>query len=357
MPTPEPTGAALHWRPPRREDLPAWLELVQQTQRADGEHDLIGAEELAADFDDGTWSASEDARLVAAPDGTLVADAVVSTVGTGREFVRLFCSGTVHPAWRGRGLGRELFGWQLRRAGQRYAALEAEVPGMLEAGCPVGHPAGRLFERFGLAPVRYWSHMAHDLAELPVVRSDGLPVRRYREELSERVRRAHNEAFTDHWGSAERTTRSWREMIVGHPLFRPELSFVVLDGIDRDPTVAAYLMSYQNEPNEPGGRASGYIGQIGTRRAWRGRGLASALVVAALAAMRDAGYRRATLTVDTASPTGAHGLYERLGFVTEQQYVSYQRPVAAPAPGRGAPGPAAAPGGTRPTGPAAPVTR
>jgi ribosomal protein S18 acetylase RimI-like enzyme len=86
-------------------------------------------------------------------------------------------------------------------------------------------------------------------------------------------------------------------------------------------------MCYEMEPAEPGGGRGGYIGQIGTRRSWRGRGLASALVGAALAAMKDAGYVRAALTVDTENPTGAHGLYERLGFVTERRYVSYQRPI------------------------------
>lgn len=332
---PADAGAeVLTWRPPRREDLPAWLDMVRTTQRADGEHELMGAEELAASFDDTTWSPETDARLVRTAAGELVGDAVVDTMGVGRDFIRVFCWGSVRPDRRGRGLGRELFGWQVRRGTQRYAELDADVPGVLEAGCPVGHPAGRLFQRFGFAPARYWSHMSHDLAEPPTTQADGLLVSRYREELSERVRRAHNEAFADHWGSAERTPQAWREQIVGHPLFRPEVSFVVLDGVSRDPTVAAYLLSYEMEEAEPGAGRGGYIGQIGTRRSWRGRGLASALVGTALAAMKKAGYERAALTVDTENPTGAHGLYERLGFVTERQYVSYQRPIPPAGPVR-----------------------
>jgi mycothiol synthase len=322
---------AVTWRPPDRNDLPAWLGLVRAQQRADGYDEPIGAEEMAANYDDTAWEPATDALLAVTPDGDLVADGVVGTMGPGREFVRVFCWGGVHPDRRGQGLGRHLLGWQVERGIQRYADLVADLgtdlPGVLEAGCPVDHPTGRLFARFGFAPARYWSHMEHDLAEPPVVAADGLSVNRYREELSERVRRAHNEAFADHWGSAERTVQGWREHIVGHPLFRPELSYVVLDGISRDPTVAAYLLSYETEPAEPGAAPNGYIGQIGTRRAWRGRGLASALVGAALAAMKAAGYGRATLTVDTESPTGAQGLYERLGFVTERRYVSYLRQI------------------------------
>jgi ribosomal protein S18 acetylase RimI-like enzyme len=326
---PSPAGAALAWRAPTRADLPAWLELVRAQQLADGEPELMGAEELAAGFDDAMWAPQHDARLVEAPSGALAADGVVGTLGAGREFVRVFCWGGVHPEWRGRGLGRELFGWQVDRGHERYAELDTDLPGVLETGCPVDHPAGRLYARFGFSPTRYWSHMAHDLAVLPAGAAgtaDGLRTCRYREELSERVRRAHNEAFADHWGSAERDKSSWLDHVVGHPRFRPELSFVVLDGVPRDPAVAAYLVSYESEP-APGEPSAGYIGFVGTRRSWRGRGLASALVAHALAAMKDAGYARALLTVDTENPTGAHRLYERLGFATERRYVTYQRPI------------------------------
>jgi len=48
-------------------------------------------------------------------------------------------------------------------------------------------------------------------------------------------------------------------------------------------------------------------------------------VARALAAMKGAGYGRATLTVDTGNP--AHGLYQRLGFVNERRYATYQRPI------------------------------
>src|SRR5215470_7428126 len=259
MIAPSPAGATLAWRPPTRADLPAWLELVRAQQIADGEPELMGAEELAASFDDAMWVPQHDARLVETPSGALAADGVVGTLGVGREFVRVFCRGRVHPGWRGRGLGRELFGWQVDRGRERYAELDTELPGVLETGCPVDHPAGRLYARFGFAPIRYWSHMTHDLAAIPAGKADGLRVGQYREELCDRVRRAHNEAFADHWGSAERDKASWQEHVVRHPRFQPELSFVVLDGVPRDPAVAAYLMSYETEP-EPGRAPAGYIG-------------------------------------------------------------------------------------------------
>jgi len=323
----DPVIDTVSWRPPRREELPAWLELVRAQQRADGEHELMGADELAASFDDTTWAPETDARLGWAPSGELVGDGVVEIMGAGREFVRVFCFGGVHPDRRGLGIGRALLDWQVERGIRRYAELGTDLPGVLEVVSLVDHAAGRLFRRSGFVPTRYWSHMEHDLEKPPAVDADGLRLVPYREELCERVRRAHNEAFIDHWGSAERDAATWQEMVVGHPRFRPELSFVVLDGVPRDPAVASYLMSYEAEQAEPGAPPTGYVGQIGTRRSWRGRGLASALVGAALAAMRDVGYERAALTVDSENQTGAQGLYERLGFVTRRRYVSHQRPI------------------------------
>jgi ribosomal protein S18 acetylase RimI-like enzyme len=51
-------------------------------------------------------------------------------------------------------------------------------------------------------------------------------------------------------------------------------------------------------------------------RAARRRGIASALIGRSLAAARADGCDITTLEVDAESPTGAPGLYERMGFAT-----------------------------------------
>ncbi|HSV64906.1 MAG TPA: GNAT family N-acetyltransferase [Mycobacteriales bacterium] len=331
----------LTWRALRRDDLPAWAELVRAEQRYAGSDELVSAEELAASFDDTMFDPPADSLVAQPPDGRLVAQGVVAMTGPGRELVRVYCWGGVHPDWQGRGLGRRLLGWQLDRGTERYAGLGTDLPGVLETLAPDGYGAARLYARFGLRPARCWAHLAHDLVDVPVAGADGLAVTPYREDLSDRVRRAHNESFTDHWGSAERDPATWRETVVGHPAFCPELSFVVLDGDRADPAVAAYLMSYDGEAADDAGAddagadvgpGTAYLGLIGTRRAWRKRGLASALVSTALAAARARGYRRVTLTVDADNAAGALGLYQRLGFTTVQRYVTYHRPVGPVSP-------------------------
>ena len=67
------------------------------------------------------------------------------------------------------------------------------------------------------------------------------------------------------------------------------------------------------------------------RSAPGGRGasaaLASALISASLAAAVADGKSSASLGVDADSPTGAVGVYERLGFEVKHKFVSYRRSV------------------------------
>jgi len=66
---------------------------------------------------------------------------------------------------------------------------------------------------------------------------------------------------------------------------------------------------------------------------YRGRGLARALMEAALALLRQQGYAFAILQVDPANET-AHGLYARLGFHDERTFIRWQRAASQYAPYR-----------------------
>lgn len=66
-----------------------------------------------------------------------------------------------------------------------------------------------------------------------------------------------------------------------------------------------------------------YLGQVGVRRPWRRRGLAAALLAEVLAAAEVAGKRLVTLGVDADSPTGAVGVYQRVGFTVRSRAATY----------------------------------
>lgn len=83
----------------------------------------------------------------------------------------------------------------------------------------------------------------------------------------------------------------------------------------------------RTEENEAFGRRRGYTEQIFTRRPWRGRGIATALIGRNLRLLAERGMSEAALNVDAENPTGALALYERVGFRRTRTDLFYQRPA------------------------------
>jgi mycothiol synthase len=314
----------LAWRPLGAADVPAVARLHAAAEEADrtGEH----LDE--ADISDEMRSAGFDPQRhtigAFAADGELVCYGRVSVPRAVRDVDRVGLDGTVHPAWRGHGIGRQLLTWLEERGEAEHRSQHPTVPGQLQLW-PYAHVTGhvRLAERAGYTAVRWFNEMKRDLAEpvpVPEPAPAGLRVVSFDRSLDDAVRHAHNEAFAQHWGSVERDAVAWEEWFTGARAFRPELSYVAVDGDH----VAGYLLSYFWAADaEATGVREAWIGQIGTRPRWRGRGLGSALVGRALAAYRNAGYARAALGVDTENVTGALRLYERHGFTLDVRRVSY----------------------------------
>jgi mycothiol synthase len=69
-----------------------------------------------------------------------------------------------------------------------------------------------------------------------------------------------------------------------------------------------------------------YVRSVGTRRPWRGRGLATSLLAQVLCNAAAQGAKSARLDVDAENPTGALGVYERLGFAAIRSEVAYSIP-------------------------------
>jgi ribosomal protein S18 acetylase RimI-like enzyme len=64
-----------------------------------------------------------------------------------------------------------------------------------------------------------------------------------------------------------------------------------------------------------------------TRRPWRKRGLANALIARSLAVIKERGMDTTILGVDADNPTGALGLYERNGFQVFERSTAWRRPL------------------------------
>ena len=259
-----------------------------------------------------------DSRLYLAADGTLAALAFVGAPPPGGAKADLI--GSVSPDFEGRGLGRALLTWQLDRVAALRATIDPGAEWHAEVGIGSENTAGiRLIERVGGTAVRYGFQMeasAADVAAVPI--PDGFLFVPYSEAIGPALHAAHSEAFGDHWGFQVRPFDNWAPGAIHSDVFRGDLSRIAYDGDD----IAAYVLAYD------GVAGSVYIGQVGTRRPWRKRGLASALLSASVRAAAATGKTQASLGVDADSPTGAVGVYERLGFETRHKVVVYHWTVA-----------------------------
>lgn len=304
----------LTWRAMTATDAPALARLVARIEEHEGAPFRTSAEEVAELFD-GDWKDHTlDTLAAVGTDLELRAYAQVATVPGDTSVVRVFTSGGVDPAWRGRGVGRDVAAWSIGRARQLLAAAATDAPGRIAAFVDDHAPDSHaLLLAAGYTPIRYYAEMRRPLAlPLPVAPAvAGVSIVPWSPEQDEAVRLAHNEAFADHWGSEPRTPQVWAQ---GRSMFAPQWSVLAVD--DASGAVVGYLLSDRYEQDWPiAGYTSGYTHLLGVRRAWRGRGLAVALLTAAMAAYRRDGMEYAEIGVDTANPSGAHGLYAALGYV------------------------------------------
>jgi mycothiol synthase len=282
-------------------------------------------EEIADIFDLSHVDAARDTLVAVAPDGAVVALGWAMLHPAQDAALHAYLQGTVHPDWRRRGIGTLLIAWLYRRAGEMLAATGSTAEAAIFQYVDEGNAdAAALGERLGLRTERWFTSMQRDLSE----RIEGPPASEavelvaYTADRSADVLAARNDAFRDHWGSLPSTPERWAQFADG-PFLRADLSTLALV----DGRVVAFCLASVNEEDwEALGAPNTYIDLIGVVREHRGRRLAPAVIARTLEAARAAGLEQAVLDVDTASKTGAHTLYERLGFrATQRQQALVRR--------------------------------
>jgi GNAT superfamily N-acetyltransferase len=312
---------SLNLRPITPADLPAVHALCRAIEAADGVPVTTPLEEFHDWLDDPYLDMAADTRLVE-EDGRPIAWGRIWHRPSGVREERAFTLGGVAAEHRGRGVGSGLLRWQLERATAILRAASTTLPRHVRAQAyDFQAPALRLFERHGLSAVRWNLEMIRELAEVPErFDPDGVRIVRWDPARSEAARLAENEAFGDHWGSAPLDRAAWEHDIVSFGR-RLDLSFVALD--------AGRVVGVCRNAHWPGdeavsGRRDGWIERVSVVRSHRGRGIATALIVASLRVFRDAGFTHSALGVDRDNPTGAFPLYERLGFRPRSCIVVHQ---------------------------------
>lgn len=315
----------LRWQPLSSDAVAQWAALVNLLADVDGTEEYYGAGDLAEELTEQGLDAARDTW--AAWDGDQLVAFGMVRVGLAPDHqgrVRATLEGGVHPDWRGRGIGRTLMDRMERRAGELAAARHPglasywRVPGGLE-----GADVQRLLRHRGYRVVRWFNLMR---LPLPRAGNDGALQAWAPPDADgvrlvtpaghrEAVRLAHNAAFRDAWGSGPATAERWEDFWrAGSNRWEQSTVAIAPDG-----TVLAYALAAEWVPREL------YVNLVGTVPAARRRGLASACLAATIARSASGGYDVVALDVDSASPTAATRMYERLGFRVQKSLAQMER--------------------------------
>jgi len=306
-------------------DIPVWNRLLADVEREDRTGEHYNEDDLAEELVNPDIDPAKD--IVGGFVGEeLVAYFYVVPRSAAEGVHRVIVDGAVHPAHRGRGIGtrmvQAMYARSLEAHRERHPRLGLQVT---LRGLSDNKAQESLVAGIGLLPDRWSFVMRADLSDVPAPPSvpGGLDLRTYDGSWSAAMHEAHNAAFVDHPHFTPWSDTMWKQWVTESRNFRPDMSLVMLDPAVEG-KVVAYLQTNEYDAYEAmTGRREAFVAKVGTRREYRGRGLASCLLGHALARYRQDGYDEASLDVDSENPTGALGIYQRAGFTVESRWSDY----------------------------------
>jgi GNAT superfamily N-acetyltransferase len=263
---------------------------------------------------------------IAEVDGRAVAVAYRSWVDTTDNLREYRVHGAVEPAWRRRGVGSVLLADNERRMRELAAGQETANPRFLGSWTGDSQPgAAALLAGAGYEPVRWFFDMTRpsldDVPDVPL--PDDLELRPITMANVRAVWQADLEAFRDHWGGFDGSEAMFQRWMAS-PSTDLSLWVVAFDG---DEVAGGIINSINDEENAALGINRGWLASVFTRRPWRRRGVARALIARSLGLLRDRGATSAALGVDADNPSGALGLYEDAGFAVTYRSTAWRKPL------------------------------
>lgn len=305
-----PFPAPWTWRPLVERNVPALASLALSVQWADGGLPLSADSDLLKD----RYLPEPPGKNVGcfSAEGVLVAAAAVQANPTAQEYRCQFI-GLVHPDSRGQGLGRFLFEWGMEQGQEILDEFPADKPhsfiGLIEG---VTTAADHLYSRYGFTQQFAEDVMRIDLKEAALTKVNipvGIALKTWSSLTIPQFYQAYQEAFRDRPGFPRWSQAHWAEWTADDDDFLAKASLLALRG----PAPVGFITCSKE-----------WINQVGVVPAERGRGLGSALVLAALQQLRNAGNRQAWLDVNVNNPEAAH-LYQKLGFQPAGRRARYHR--------------------------------
>lgn len=315
----------------RKSDFPKMAKLIQEISKAEDAGHWATAEDIERDYSHLINSTPEtDMSMVENEQGDLIAYVRVGWEVDDEKRQVFGFPLNIHPSRQDAPLYQQLLGWVETRAREVAAETNISDVRVLRAflrNVEKDVSFSKALTTHEFKSVRFMNRMICDLNESTEVphMPEGLEVRPVTESQYRAVFKALDEAFQDHWGHAP-LQEEMIEGLMASPNFKPALWQVAWDGNE---VAAGILNTVDEAANEQFNLKRGMTDPIFTRRVWRKRGLARALLMRSLQMFKEMGMTEAMLGVDTQNPSGAFTLYESCGFRSTQRSVIYEKSLSA----------------------------
>ena len=307
-------------------DFPAMMKVIDAAAIADNQESGETLEDLKHDYQHLTNCDPYQDMIMAEINDELIAYARVTWWQEEEPNDRIYSHFVnVTPEWRDQGIELAIIQWCEKRLSVIAGDHPQDSQRIFQTYSNEFKTSfNRLLEAQGYEPARFFIEMSRPLDEIPTADMPaGIEVRPVLNEDHRKIWEASDDAFRDHWGYSEPKEEDYKSY-TGSKYFQPHLWQVAWDG---DEVVASVLNYIDPDYNTKHNRKRGWTEDISTRKAWRKRGIAKALIVRSMHLHKEKGMTEVGLGVDTFNPSGALKLYEDLGYKKEKTFINYRKPM------------------------------
>ena len=298
--------------------------LNSYARKINGQNDLDDPEFIRRDWLNAGFRPETDIHAVFGQNGSLLG--VAESWLIHQPLVHPWNWVCVHPDHLEDGIWEYLLLWAEKRCRAALELVPAELRVAPITGTEHTNQAGiRAIQSLGWTYSRSYYRMVTDLDAAPQVPTapSGIIIRPYNPLTeTEAVYRAVTDSFKDHYGFIdqpfEQGFAEFKHNLIEMPGYDPDFWYVAMDGEQ----VAGICLC---RPVDVEDAASGWVNELGVRRAWRKQGLGTLLLKRAFADFYARGQKRAALGVDAGSLTGALRLYERAGMRVARQFDHFEK--------------------------------
>jgi len=313
--SPARLSSGLNLRVTKWADVKVVAQLIYDVCEADGDVSVAYTpEELEKEWHNEGFNPETDTCVIETGDGHVVGYGEFANI-SGHTVLNFDLY--VHPKFKNQGLFKPMLNFLQDRAEKELELAPPDVRVSIRSTMDGNDLEMReVHKSEGFNEIRYIWRMEITLDEPPVFNVPaGIEYRPYiKEEHSELVWQADQEAFLDHWGNHPESYKEWCEKRYVINEFDPGLWHIAWDG-DQIAGVT------QNRTRQ----GIGWVWHLGVRRPWRGRGLGLSLLQRSFYEFYSRGIKTIGLTVDAESPTGATRLYKRAGMHIVSEFVIYEK--------------------------------